>query len=302
MTNPTLTIGIPAYNEQANIGYLLSDLLKQVQTNFKLKKIIVYSDGSTDNTVVITKKIKSSLIKIINNPNRQGVAVGLNAICQTARSDILVILAADVAVPDPNLINKLIQPIVKGQADLTSGLLQALPPKTWLEKIIYIGRIYQNKVFHHHKNGHNLYTCYGAVRAMSRRLYQQINFPASVGEDMYNYLFCIQKGYQFKLAKSAVINYKLPENFADHRRQSVRYFRSKDRMIKEFGKKFINQHTYIPANSYLLAGIWAFTHYPVNATAYALITATTKILSLFDQQAAMKDVWERAGSTTVLKN
>ena len=47
----TVTIGIPAYNEEANVRNLLVSLLAQKETNFKLQEIIVVSDGSTDKTV-----------------------------------------------------------------------------------------------------------------------------------------------------------------------------------------------------------------------------------------------------------
>jgi glycosyltransferase involved in cell wall biosynthesis len=45
--NMTVTIGIPAYNEAANITSLLMALLAQNTPNFKLESIIVASDGST---------------------------------------------------------------------------------------------------------------------------------------------------------------------------------------------------------------------------------------------------------------
>ena len=299
---PTVTIGIPAYNEEANIGYLLADLLKQKQTGFKLDKILVYSDGSTDNTVSIIQSFRNPLIEVIDNPERLGVAAGLNAICKAVRSDVLVILGADMGVDDNELICKLILPIIRGKADLTSGWLQAIPPKTWFEKIIFHGRIYQNQVFYEYQKGNNLHTCFGAVRALSGRLYQHLRFPTSVGEDMYSYLFCIRNGYNYQSVKSAVVSYKLPDNFADHKQQSVRYFRSKDRMAKEFGESFVNQEMKIPFFAYLTGGFWAVTHFPIYAVAYVAITLTTKIMALFDLQAATNDKWERALSTTVLKS
>ena len=46
----TVTIGIPAYNEEQNIGVLLSKLLAQKQIHYKLKEILIYLDGSIDHT------------------------------------------------------------------------------------------------------------------------------------------------------------------------------------------------------------------------------------------------------------
>ena len=57
---PTVTIGIPAYNESANIGRLINDVLGQKQNHFRLAKIIVVSDCSSDATVSIVKKIAAT--------------------------------------------------------------------------------------------------------------------------------------------------------------------------------------------------------------------------------------------------
>ena len=56
---PTVTIGIPSYNEAQNIGQLLESLLKQVSNSYILEKIIVCSDGSTDDTEQVVKKLES---------------------------------------------------------------------------------------------------------------------------------------------------------------------------------------------------------------------------------------------------
>ena len=77
---PTVTIGIPAYNEEANIGVLLRAIVKQRETDFVLKKIIVVSDKSTDNTANEVKKIKDSRIKLIENRVRRGKVYNQNKI------------------------------------------------------------------------------------------------------------------------------------------------------------------------------------------------------------------------------
>ena len=56
---PTLSIGIPAFNEEANIYFLLKDLLSQKMDQFNLERIIVNSDGSTDDTIEQVKRIKN---------------------------------------------------------------------------------------------------------------------------------------------------------------------------------------------------------------------------------------------------
>ena len=47
-TKPTVTIGIPAYNEEANISYLLEDLLGQKKLLGDLDLLVQKVSGQTD--------------------------------------------------------------------------------------------------------------------------------------------------------------------------------------------------------------------------------------------------------------
>jgi len=58
-----ITIGIPAYNEEKNIGNLLNDILNQKLEHNILEKILVISDNSTDKT----DEIVSSFMKRYDN-------------------------------------------------------------------------------------------------------------------------------------------------------------------------------------------------------------------------------------------
>lgn len=47
---PSLSVVIPAYNEQENISWVIKDTLKDLPKYFKDFEVIVVDDGSTDNT------------------------------------------------------------------------------------------------------------------------------------------------------------------------------------------------------------------------------------------------------------
>ena len=70
--NPTLTIGIAAYNEEANIDALLDSLLAQ-KTTIPINEILVVSDASTDKTdeIVLSYKHRGP-IRLIRLPERSG--------------------------------------------------------------------------------------------------------------------------------------------------------------------------------------------------------------------------------------
>jgi len=81
----TVTIGIPAFNEEANIGFLLKDVLMQKTNSFKLTNILVSSDGSTDKTKFIVEAFKDKRIKLLANIERKGQSYRQNQIMNISK-------------------------------------------------------------------------------------------------------------------------------------------------------------------------------------------------------------------------
>ncbi len=249
--NLTITIGIPAYNEEANISNLLHDLFMQKFDNFVLSQIIISSDGSTDRTNKIIKNLKNRNVKLIVNKTRIGIARGLNQIIKASNTDILILLDADIRIIDKYFIKKLIEPIVKTQADLTSSKIKPLDPKNFFSKILAVSMLYKSIIFINVNNGNNVYTCYGLARGLSKRFYKKLKFPVSIGNDMYSYLACKKKNFNFINVSSAIAYYRLPDNFNDHKKQSQRFYFTENEQEKLFDKNFVKSQTHIPFSAYL---------------------------------------------------
>src|SRR3989344_2956137 len=90
----SVTIGIAAYNEEKNISYLLDSILKQKEKTIQIQKIIVVSDGSTDQTVSIINQYvqRDSRINCIVGHSRMGKPSRLNQLFNSIQTDVLVIL------------------------------------------------------------------------------------------------------------------------------------------------------------------------------------------------------------------
>lgn len=223
MSKPSITIGVPAYNEGQNIANLLQDLLAQEKFGFEISQIVVSSDGSSDNTVAECKKINSKTIKVIANPDRQGINRGLNQIINFSDSEILVLIDADVRIKDSQFISKLVLPIITKRADQTSARLTPTNPHNFFQSILHASVLAKNIVFESINDGNNLFTCHGPCRAMSRRFYTQLEFKDIVGNDMYSYLECIRLGFTYQYVRDTECFYTLPDNFSDHKKQSSRF-------------------------------------------------------------------------------
>jgi len=68
-----VTVGVPAYNEERNIGKLLSTLLQQRTYSVRIDEIIVVSSGSTDKTDTIVEEFarrgcRVMLIREVGDP------------------------------------------------------------------------------------------------------------------------------------------------------------------------------------------------------------------------------------------
>ena len=107
-------IGIPVYNEEKNIASVI----------LKLKKlgydIIICNDGSTDLTAEIAEKMG---VILINHPKNLGYGAGIRSIFLKAKElnvDVLVTFDGDGQHRTQD-ISKIIEPILKGEADIVIG-------------------------------------------------------------------------------------------------------------------------------------------------------------------------------------
>lgn len=282
MKKLTVTIGIPAFNEEKNIGGLIKDLLNQHLKTVVIDKIIIVSDGSTDNTVSIAKQFKNRQIILREGDKRKGKAARQNEMIAMSSSDILILLDADIVIQDKAFLEKLIKPIVAGDAEMTSSSIKPLPSRGFFEKILFVSSMLKQILYMEFKNGNNIYTCYGPARAFARKFYQKLHFPISEGEDMFSYFSCLNFGYKFKDIPRAITYYRLPIGLSDHLKQSTRYHRARKHMNQYFDSKMVLNEQIIPLYIYLIAFLKAFPiilKHPIHVVLYLLIFGYTKIIS-----------------------
>ena len=109
-----ITIGIPAFNEEKNIGKVIVTLKKITND------IIVCDDGSSD----LTKEIAEGLgVKVISHTKNMGYGEAIKSIFNEAKkkeSEILVTFDADNQ-HRPEDITNIVKPILDKQADMVIG-------------------------------------------------------------------------------------------------------------------------------------------------------------------------------------
>lgn len=120
MKKPSLTIVIPAYNEEESLGYVLQDTIKDLPKYIKDYEIIIVDDGSLDSTLQIAKSYsdKNKQIKIIRQKNG-GFNDALIAGIKLAKKDYVAYMQAD----GQDLIRDMVNCVrVMGNYDLVLGI------------------------------------------------------------------------------------------------------------------------------------------------------------------------------------
>ena len=113
-----ISVVIPCFNEKDTISEIIEKVKKENKYN---KEIIVIDDFSTDGTrEILNDKISEKIDKIILNDKNFGKGYSVRRGIKEATGDIILIQDADLEY-DPFDYPRLIEPIIKGNADVVYG-------------------------------------------------------------------------------------------------------------------------------------------------------------------------------------
>ena len=108
---------IPAFNEEKTIG----DVLQVLEKAALIKKIIVVSDGSTDNTVEVARNFDVEVVDLEENRGKGGA---LKAGLENFKADVVLFLDADLIGLTVEHVNSLLKPVLEDGVDMTIGIFE----------------------------------------------------------------------------------------------------------------------------------------------------------------------------------
>ncbi len=220
----TVSIGICAYNEQENIGFLLQNLLYEQRVPFNFEIIVVCS-GCTDETPHIVKEVsfKDPRVKLIIERERRGKASAINKIFRAYRGNYLFVIPAD-ALPEKGSLAK----ILRNFQDLRVGVVGGKPVPINQRKEVHgvealahlMWRIHNltMEVLNHdnvltHASGEMFCIRRGTVTSIPNGI---------INDDAYISMKAHRQGFLVRFDPQAQVRIKAPTTFIDLIRQRKR--------------------------------------------------------------------------------
>ena len=294
----TVTIGIPVYNEENNIKYLLESLLKQSEKNVFIEKIIVISDASTDKTNEIISSINNPSVQIIVNKIREGQINIQNKIFSLVNSDVVVLFEADTCPKDNMFLEKLLKPLMfNKKLEFLQGNPQPLPPMNFFEKILYAQDASFYKFVKDLGHPEEIFISGGAGRAFSKKVYKNLVWPKNVPEDSFAFFWLKKNNIKMAFRQNAICYYRLPQSLEDYLIKKQKVIAGQITLNKNFSNLLNNQQNSFSKFLLLKVALYFLFTHPILFFSYLLIKLIEKMRI---KKEKFSDLWKYPYSTKAL--
>jgi len=112
---PRVAAIVPAYNEEET----LADVITVLKATGLVDEILVVSDGSTDDTVHVSRSLRTKTIHLHRNYGKaMAMAIGISH----TEAPVVLFVDGDILNLSEYLLGQLIEPVVSGSAEMAIGL------------------------------------------------------------------------------------------------------------------------------------------------------------------------------------
>lgn len=218
----SITVVIPAYNEEGSIADTIESIKKQT---YPVDRILVVDDCSSDRTGEIARKAGVEVVRTSKNSGTK--AQTQNYGIQFVDTDLVATIDADTLL-DPKAIEKVVPCFVDKKVAATCGFIIPQKIKTKWEKARFIEYLFGIFIF---KEAQNLWgapiVSSGCFSVFSNKILKEFGgFPdRSIAEDMDLTWQQLENGYRVIVVPDARCYPIEPHNYPIYRRQVERWLR-----------------------------------------------------------------------------
>ncbi len=285
------SVGITAYNEEANIGRLLQAILDQRLYEVEICEIIVVASGCTDRTEEIVREAmpRDPRIQLYVQAQREGKTSAINEFLRHAREKICVLESGDT-LPREDTIEKMVsmfrnpavgmtgaQKVAVNTPDHIVGLLSHLRLAMEHQLCLEIPRLGELIAF--------------------RKVFDQL--PSDIAMDeAFVEAFIIRRGMQVRYAPEAVVYNMGPTTVSDFVRQRRRNYAGHLYLKEKYGYKVSSlQNTRVVRLA--LGQVWGAIRLVGTLGVLAILEVYSRMLGFWDYRVRKKKhvVWDMAWTT-----
>ena len=220
---PSLSVVIPAFNEEKNIAACLDSVFASDYPRGKMGEVIVVDDGSSDSTVDIVKAYSS--VKCISSQHA-GKAAAITLGAKAARHEFVLTIDADTVL-DKGCIRQLVRPLSDNSVGAVTGLCKVK------NKSSFLG-MFQNIEYHYNNLIKNSFSVvfnngiwfFGALACYRKAAIAKVGYfkQHTLAEDMDIVLELKKAGYRTYCVKDAVSLTIVPDTILGFYSQRSRWW------------------------------------------------------------------------------
>ncbi len=294
----SVTIGVPAFNEENNIGNLLNSIISQKKSSFIFNQIYVVCDGCDDDTVSIVKKFinKYSYIHLIENKVRQGKMKQLNMLYKISTSDIFISLDADIILGNNTMLEELVKQFYYKNVGLVGAYCIPAKPSEFFEHIVVGGINIWNKTRVLINHGDSVHNHHAQASAVSKTIYKNVYIPSDIcAEDDFLYFYVKKMNMRFRFAQKAISIYRAPSDIKDFFMQTTRFITAKEQVVKYHGD-WIRKYYHVPLKYKVIGLFTSLRSDPFYVSIGVFFQILTRLLKdIFKDES--KEFWTRVSSS-----
>ena len=285
------SVGVTAYNEEANIGRLLEALLEQRLYQVQIAEIIVVASGCTDRTVGIVQEFAACdpRIQLYVQEKREGKTSAINLFLAHAGEAICVLESGDT-LPHEDAVENLVRMFRSPAVGMTGAQKMAVNTPDHVVGLLSYLRL---------KMEHQL--CLEIPRLGEMIAFRKLldRLPPDVAMDeAFVEAFVVQRGLQVRYAPDAVVYSMGPQTVSDFVRQRRRNYAGHLYLIDKYGYRVSSlQNRRVVRIA--LEEVWGAFRLLGTLVYLAILEIYSRMLGWWDYRVRKKKhvVWDMAWTT-----